>query len=63
MLDLGCGEGLLLAWLKENKRVNAPGVEMVGASVQKAISRGVSVYQGDLESRRWKIIRTARSIM
>jgi len=50
VLDLGCGEGLLLAWLKENKQVEARGVEMVSASVQKAIARGVSVYQGDLES-------------
>ncbi len=50
VLDLGCGEGLLLAWLKENKHVEARGVEMVSASVQKAIARGVSVYQGDLES-------------
>src|SRR5258708_28592283 len=50
VLDLGCGEGLLLAWLKENKQVNARGVELIGASVQKAIARGVSVYQGNLES-------------
>ncbi len=50
VLDLGCGEGLLLSWLKENKQVDARGVEMVSASVQKAIARGVSVYQGDLES-------------
>lgn len=50
VLDLGCGEGLLLAWLKENKRVDSRGVEMVGTSVQKAIARGVSVYQGDLET-------------
>jgi methionine biosynthesis protein MetW len=50
VLDLGCGEGLLLAWLKENKQVNARGVELVGTSVQKAIARGVSVYQGNLES-------------
>ena len=49
VLDLGCGEGLLLAWLKENKKVSARGVEMSGSSVQKAIARGVSVYQGDLE--------------
>jgi methionine biosynthesis protein MetW len=41
---------LLLSWLKENKKVNSRGVEMVGASVQKAIARGVSVYQGDLET-------------
>jgi len=50
VLDLGCGEGELLAWLKENKQVNGRGVEMEGARVQKAISRGASVYQGDLES-------------
>src|SRR3977135_3302827 len=50
VLDLGCGEGLLLAWLKENKQVNARGVEMVGASVQKGIAAGVAVYQGDLET-------------
>jgi methionine biosynthesis protein MetW len=50
VLDLGCGEGELLAWLKDNKQVDGRGVEMTGASVQKAIARGVSVYQGDLES-------------
>jgi methionine biosynthesis protein MetW len=50
VLDLGCGEGELLAWLKENKQVDGRGVEMEGARVQKAISRGASVYQGDLES-------------
>jgi len=50
VLDLGCGEGDLLAWLKENKNVDGRGVELVGARVQKAIARGVSVYQGSLES-------------
>jgi methionine biosynthesis protein MetW len=50
VLDLGCGEGELLAWLKENKNVDARGVELSGARAQKAIARGVSVYQGDLET-------------
>jgi len=50
VLDLGCGEGELLAWLKEHKSVDARGVELTGTRVQKAIARGVSVYQGDLES-------------
>ena len=50
VLDLGCGEGELLAWLKEHKQVEARGVELTGGRVQKAIARGVSVYQGDLES-------------
>jgi methionine biosynthesis protein MetW len=50
VLDLGCGEGELLAWLRENKNVDARGVEQSSALAQKAIARGVSVYQGDLES-------------
>ena len=31
VLDLGCGEGELLAWLAENKGIDARGVEMSGA--------------------------------
>jgi methionine biosynthesis protein MetW len=50
VLDLGCGSGELLGWLREFKKVDARGVEIDGANVQKAISRGVSVYQGDLET-------------
>lgn len=49
VLDLGCGEGELLAWLAENKSVEARGVEIAGARVQRAIARGVSVYQGDID--------------
>jgi methionine biosynthesis protein MetW len=49
VLDLGCGEGELLAWLVENKRVMARGVEISSAQVRKAIGRGVSVYQGDID--------------
>ena len=30
MLDLGCGEGELLAWLKEHKNVDGRGVELTG---------------------------------
>jgi methionine biosynthesis protein MetW len=50
VLDLGCGEGELLDWLKEHKKVDGRGVELSGPKVQKAIARGVSVYQGNLES-------------
>ena len=49
MLDLGCGEGELLAWLAGNKNVDARGVEIVAPKVQRAIARGVSVYQGDID--------------
>jgi methionine biosynthesis protein MetW len=49
VLDLGCGEGELLAWLLEHKRVLARGVEISPAQVRRAIARGVSVYQGDID--------------
>jgi homoserine O-acetyltransferase len=49
VLDLGCGEGELLAWLKENKRVSAQGVEIDPNKVRRAIARGVSAYQSDIE--------------
>lgn len=48
VLDLGCGEGELLAWLTEHKHVLARGVEISPAQVRRAIARGVSVYQGDI---------------
>lgn len=48
VLDLGCGEGELLAWLAANKKVQARGIELSGARVRKAIARGVSVFHGDL---------------
>jgi methionine biosynthesis protein MetW len=49
VLDLGCGEGELLAWLAENKGVEARGVEISAAKVRRAIARGVSAYQGDID--------------
>jgi methionine biosynthesis protein MetW len=49
VLDLGCGEGEMLAWLVENKGVLARGVEIAPAAVRKAIARGVSVFQGDID--------------
>lgn len=49
VLDLGCGEGELLAWLREYKGVHARGVEIEAAKIRRAIARGVSVYQGDIE--------------
>jgi homoserine O-acetyltransferase/O-succinyltransferase len=49
VLDLGCGEGELLAWLKENKGVSAQGVEIDPNKVRRAIARGVSAYQSDIE--------------
>jgi homoserine O-acetyltransferase len=49
VLDLGCGEGELLGWLKEHKQVRARGVEIDANKVRRAIARGVSAYQGDID--------------
>ena len=49
VLDLGCGEGELLAWLAQNKGVEARGVEISATKVRRAIARGVSAYQGDID--------------
>jgi methionine biosynthesis protein MetW len=49
VLDLGCGDGELLQWLAENKAVEARGIEINSSKVQRAIARGVSVYQGDID--------------
>ena len=49
VLDLGCGSGELLEWLIHNKGVLARGVEISRAKARQAITRGVSVYQGDIE--------------
>jgi len=49
VLDLGCGEGELLQWLVESKGVEARGVEISREKVQRAIARGVSVFQGNID--------------
>jgi len=46
VLDLGCGEAELLAWLIEHKNVEARGVEISPAKVRKAIARGVKIAVG-----------------
>ncbi len=50
VLDLGCGEGELLAWLTEHKGVKGQGVEIDPSKVQRAIARGVSAHQSDIEN-------------
>src|SRR5450631_103169 len=50
VLDLGCGEGELLEWLAQTKGVDARGVEIAGVKVQRAIARGVSVFQSDIDA-------------
>lgn len=48
VLDLGCGNGDLLAWLMANKGVIGTGIEQDKERAAHCIGRGLSVLQGDL---------------
>ncbi|MDO4433426.1 MAG: methionine biosynthesis protein MetW [Alysiella sp.] len=49
VLDLGCGDGALMAALMQHKNCTGYGVEINTHSVQAAIERGINVIQADLE--------------
>jgi methionine biosynthesis protein MetW len=49
VLDLGCGEGLLLEQMVREKQVVARGVELSEENVRACIGRGLSVRQGNIE--------------
>lgn len=49
VLDIGCGEGDLLARLVQEKHVSATGLELSEAFVFQAIQRGLSVHHGNVE--------------
>ena len=49
VLDLGCGDGTLLRYLKETRGTTGYGVEIDDAGVLACVKNGVSVLQSDLE--------------
>jgi methionine biosynthesis protein MetW len=50
VLDVGCGDGALMAALRDNSQVDARGLEIDAGNVSAAVSRGLSVIQGDADS-------------
>jgi len=48
-LDLGCGDGGLLRYLRESRRVTGYGVEIDDDGVAACVKNGVNVIQSDLE--------------
>lgn len=50
VLDVGCGDGALMAALRDKRGVDARGLEIDAGNVAAAVSRGLSVIQGDADS-------------
>jgi methionine biosynthesis protein MetW len=48
VLDLGCGEGRLLQYLKDQKGIAGTGIECDEKKVTRCIAKGLSVLQGDI---------------
>jgi methionine biosynthesis protein MetW len=48
VLDLGCGDGALLHYLRDTRQVTGRGVELSESGVLACVRKGVSVRQGDL---------------
>ena len=47
VLDVGCGEGELMAVLRDERQVDARGMEIDPEAVEKCVARGLSAIQGD----------------
>ena len=50
VLDLGCGDGTLLDYLKRNRDVDGYGLEIDPDNIVSCIQRGVNVIQSDLDA-------------
>lgn len=49
VLDIGCGDGELLNFLKHHKNANCRGLEISQEKVSKVLSLGISALQGDAD--------------
>ena len=49
VLDIGCGDGILMEYLKKNQKNDVRGLEPKKNLVQKCISKGLPVIEGDAE--------------
>jgi len=49
VLDIGCGDGALLAALRDEKHCATRGMEIDTANVAECVARGLSVIQGDAD--------------
>ena len=49
VLDVGCGDGTLMEYLKTNKEIDIRGIEISKSNSQKCVSKGLTVIEGDAE--------------
>jgi|TARA_B110000914_G_scaffold81067_1_gene71331 methionine biosynthesis protein MetW len=49
VLDVGCGDGTLMDFLKNNKKIDVRGIEISKNNVQKCVEKGLTVIEGDAE--------------
>ena len=50
VLDLGCGEGELLAHLQTHKQVNGYGLDLDAGNITTCVRKGVNVIEQDLDA-------------
>lgn len=50
VLDIGCGDGELLAYLTRTKNIDGRGMELSQAGVNACVRNGLSVIQGDADN-------------
>ena len=49
VLDLGCGDGELLSWLRDNKQVTGYGLENDPDNIAQCVAKGINVIEQDLD--------------
>jgi methionine biosynthesis protein MetW len=49
VLDVGCGDGVLIEYLKQEKNIDVRGLEISKDKVQICISKGLTVIEGNAE--------------
>jgi methionine biosynthesis protein MetW len=50
VLDLGCGDGQLLAFLTKEKQVHGQGIEVSEEAILRCVKEGLSVFQQDIDT-------------
>ena len=49
VLDVGCADGVLMEFLRDNKNIDIRGLEISKDKVQKCIEKGLTVIEGNAE--------------